>query len=90
MANGIAVSHEWTPFDRLGVIGMIGAQMADATRASGGLHRGREVFSWAERICFVAQFDAAFLEANRAQILDGIAVREGAGPWNPPSASRCQ
>lgn len=71
----ITVSHAWTKDDRLAVIGMIGAQMAEATRASGGLHRGEQVFRWSERLCFVAQFDAAFLEKNRAQILDGIAVR---------------
>ena len=65
-SQGEKISSDWTPEERLSVIASIAAEMAEKPRAL-----SNQVFAWSERLRFVAEMPATFLEANRKQMLYG-------------------
>lgn len=63
-------STEWTPEERLLIIGALARRMQQDIR-DGGTPRG-DLYDYAERIYMVAAMLPIFLEANRQTILIGV------------------
>ncbi|MDD5068784.1 MAG: hypothetical protein PHS53_03465 [Candidatus Pacebacteria bacterium] len=67
MINNFVPSPDWTDAERLQLIALLGQEMKEASQQV--LLASSKVFTWGEKLVFLATQSPAFLEANRSQIL---------------------
>jgi hypothetical protein len=66
---------EWNKKERLALVNALSTQLIDASRHSNHVP-AQIVFEAAERIHLIATETAYFLECNRAQVLEGLALSD--------------